>query len=206
MFPRRAAQRCGRGRGGARARAGNGRTTTLTEALRAACTRRAAPAGGFRDFVGNSKKKDLKSEISHAAAVRDICTGGAIRALRAVKARPIASINQGDRILAPAHIAPSPGTPGEGRCEGSSADARHSQSPKNPHPIPLPSEWERGRENAIALPGSTARARLHALRPAPALVPRPRKLAVLRRRGSSAGRTMASRPRSVPLRRKWCRK
>jgi cation transport ATPase len=43
---------------------------------------------------------------------------------------------------------PSPGTPGEGRGEGSLAYVDDARLQRNPHPNPLPSEWERGQEDA----------------------------------------------------------
>ncbi len=45
-----------------------------------------------------------------------------------------------------AHFSPSPGTPGEGRGEGSSAPARNSPLQTNPHPNPLPEYRARGQE------------------------------------------------------------
>jgi lipoyl(octanoyl) transferase len=40
-------------------------------------------------------------------------------------------------------FSPSPNTPGEGRGEGSSEPANFARLQQNPHPNPLPSEWER---------------------------------------------------------------
>src|SRR5438094_1286964 len=43
-------------------------------------------------------------------------------------------------------ISPSPGTPGEGRREGSVSIAHNLRSQKNPHPNPLPEYRERGQD------------------------------------------------------------
>src|SRR5687767_4919992 len=46
---------------------------------------------------------------------------------------------------------PSPGTPGEGRGEGSVAPTSGAATYKNPHPSPLPACRERGPESALPL-------------------------------------------------------
>ena len=47
--------------------------------------------------------------------------------------------------LARRAVSPSPGTPGEGRGEGSSASARGARMSKDPHPDALPSEWNKAK-------------------------------------------------------------
>src|SRR5688500_1458216 len=56
-----------------------------------------------------------------------------------------------DEAQAVSAFTPSPGTPGEGRGEGSPASEIHAQTEKNPHPNPLPEYRARGQEELRAV-------------------------------------------------------
>ena len=82
--------------------------------------------------------------------------GGGSTSSRASAAAPSAppALKKNDEAVAQvgAALAPSPGTPGEGRVEGSFASARSSSVQQNPHANPLPDYRERGQEDANVSP------------------------------------------------------